>query len=254
MLISRWWAIDEIAGHEPVFLLFAQYSFIRRDMALRPAVDMGLRVRCGAGSVRVTLRGDPCSADPARASRALLTRTRRAVNARSSRRSVALIASRFDVLLGVFPTAFIPALDWSAPRAAAGDFVGAVPVLLEVRFDGGFLLVGSPDALFFVALGRDASFLRAAGFFVLAICVGVLLVRVFLGRRARRWAVSPAEAAAVSRSMPKTDDMSSVFKRRRRPLFFVGPSVTAAAINSAGSTPRSVKSISGSSSSRAPTP
>ncbi|HIE91796.1 MAG TPA: hypothetical protein EYQ83_02580 [Acidobacteria bacterium] len=36
------------AGHEPAFLLFAQVSFIRRAMALRPLADMALRVCFGA--------------------------------------------------------------------------------------------------------------------------------------------------------------------------------------------------------------
>ena len=111
-----------------------------------------------------------------------------------------------------------------------------------VLFDAAFFLpVDLADELFVAALVRDPGFLRAAAARILV----AFLVGGFLRRRVRREACSPSETAPVSRSIPKTADMSSVFKRRRRPLFLVvDTSVTAAAISSAGSTPRSMKSIS----------
>ena len=146
----------------------------------------------------------------------------------------------FDLGAAAFQTVFILALSLPVPDFSAAVLVAAACVLFDV---GSFPLVDLADARFFVALVRDAGFLRAAT----ARVVVAFLVRVFVRRRVRRRSSLPSEAAPMSRSMPKTDDMSSVFKRRRRPLFLVvGTSVTAAATSSAGSTPRNVNSISGS--------
>ena len=112
-----------------------------------------------------------------------------------------------------------------------------------VSYDAVFFLPADlADALFFAALVPDPGFffdalVRDPGFLCAAAAriLVAFLLGSFLRRRVRREALSPSKTASVSRSIPKTDDMSSVFKRRRRPLFLVvGTSVTAAAIQLGG--------------------
>ena len=122
----------------------------------------------------------------------------------------------FGLVAAAFPTAFILALALPVPDFSAAVLVAVACVLFD---EGFFLLADVADALFFVALARDAGFLRAAAARVLV----AFLVRVVVRRRGRRAALSLFAAAPRSSSMPKTDDMSSVLKMRRRPLFLAEP-------------------------------
>ena len=103
-------------------------------------------------------------------------------------RAVAFFAADLDVLV-FFATGFV----------AAGFSLLIGPFLLA-------------DVVFFIA------FVRATGFFLLAFFVDALALPVMRLRRAAGVVSSLSAPAPMSRSMPKTEDTSSVFKMRPRPF------------------------------------